>query len=228
MKIILAPFGTSGDVNPFVGIGVHLRERGHRVIVIANEHYSSLVEAEGLDFVACGSEEEYRRLIDHPDMWDSQKSLPLLYGAILEKTPELCELIADHYEPGSTVLAAPSINIGARLAHDKLGVPFAGVVLNPILLRSIYSPGRSPLLQIPSWMGRWGVRLAYRVIHRKYEQMIGEPLNRIRASMELPPVRGIAAWVRSPQRIICLWPEWLYGRQPDWPAHAGAVPVERH
>jgi UDP:flavonoid glycosyltransferase YjiC (YdhE family) len=26
--------------------------------------------------------------------------------------------------------------------------------------------------------------------------------------------------MRSPQRIIGLWPEWLYGRQPDWPAYA--------
>jgi len=152
-------------------------------------------------------------------MWDSLKSLAVLYGAILETSPRLCELIADHYEPGSTVLAAPSLNIGARVAHDKLGIPLASVILNPILLRSMHSPGRSPLLQIPSWMGGWGVKLAYKMIDRKYEQMIGEPLNRIRHSMELPPVRGIAAWMRSPQRIICLWPEWLYERQPDWPAH---------
>ncbi len=83
----------------------------------------------------------------------------------------------------------------------------------------MHSPGRSPLLQVPSWTGRWGVKLAYKMIDRKYEQMIGEPLNRIRRSMELPPVRGIAAWMRSPQRIICLWPESLYERKPDWPAH---------
>jgi rhamnosyltransferase subunit B len=144
----------------------------------------------------------------------------VLYGAILENAPRLCELIAEHHQPGSTVLAAPSINVGARLAQDRLGIPLASIILNPILMRSIYSPGRSPLLQVPSWTGRWGVKLAYQMIDRKYEQMIGVPLNRIRCSMELPPVRGIAAWMRSPQQIICLWPEWLYGRQPDWPAHA--------
>ena len=49
MKIILAPFGSSGDVNPFVGIGVRMRERGHRVTVIASEHFAGLIEAEGLD-----------------------------------------------------------------------------------------------------------------------------------------------------------------------------------
>ena len=220
MKIVLTPFGSSGDVNPFVGIGVRLRERGHHVTVLANEHFCDLIESEGLEFDASSTEEEYRQLIDHPDMWDSQKSLAVLYGAILEKTLRLCELIADHYEPGSTVLAAPSLNIGARVAHDKLSIPLASVILNPILLRSMYSPGRSPLLQVPSWTGRWGIKLAYRMIDRKYDQMIGEPLNQIRRSMELPPVRSIAAWMRSPQRIICLWPEWLYERQPDWPAQA--------
>jgi rhamnosyltransferase subunit B len=68
MNLLLAPFGSSGDVNPFVGIGARMHQRGHRVTVIANEHYSDLVESEGLEFVASSTEEEYQRLFNHPDL----------------------------------------------------------------------------------------------------------------------------------------------------------------
>lgn len=220
MKIILAPFGSSGDVNPFVGVGVRLRERGHRVTVIANEHFAGLIEAEGLDFVASGTEQEYRELIDHPDIWHPHKSVGVLYAGILRAAPQIYERIADHYEPGSTVLAAPSFNIGARVAHDGLGIPLASLIPNPLLMRSIHSPARSPLLHVPGWTGSWGVQLAYKMMDRKYDRMLGEPLNELRRSLDLPPVHGIASWMRSPQQIICLWPDWLYERQPDWPEHA--------
>jgi len=221
MNIILAPFGSSGDVNPFVGIGARMRDRGHRVTVIASEHFAGLIEAEGLEFTAIGTDEEYQRWVDHPDMWDPRKSLPVLYGAILEAMPRVYERIAERYEPGSTVLVAPSFNIGARVAHDKLGIPLASVILNPLLLPSVHSPARSPLMPtFPRWMGRWGPKIAYRLVGLKYKQIIGERLDRFRRSLELPPVRDVRTWMRSPQRIIGLWPEWLYGRQPDWPPHA--------
>jgi rhamnosyltransferase subunit B len=228
MKVILTPFGSSGDVNPFVGIGVHMRERGHHVTVIASGHFADLVESAGLEFFAFGTDQEYQDFINHPDIWEPKKSLPLLYGYIMKKAPRIHEIIGEQYVAGSTVLVAPSFNVGARMAHDSQGIPLATVIPNPILMRSEYSPARSPLLQVPSWTGRWGVKLVYRMVDRKYQQMIGGPLNQFRQSLGLPPVRDIAAWMRSPQQVICLWPDWLYGRQPDWPEHAEATSFVRY
>ncbi len=73
LNIVLVAIGSHGDVHPFVGIGIRLKGRGHRVTVVANPHFRSLVERSGLAFRGVGSAEEYGRLIDDPDLWDGMK-----------------------------------------------------------------------------------------------------------------------------------------------------------
>ena len=45
LKVILVPVGTTGDVLPFVAIGLRLKERGHRVVVVASGSHHELLEA---------------------------------------------------------------------------------------------------------------------------------------------------------------------------------------
>ena len=48
MNVVLASFGTDGDVLPYIGLGAHLRERGHRVTLASSGHYQSAAAAKGL------------------------------------------------------------------------------------------------------------------------------------------------------------------------------------
>ena len=50
--MILLPFGSAGDVLPFVWLGRLLRERGHRVTIITSAPFDDFVRATGMDF--CG------------------------------------------------------------------------------------------------------------------------------------------------------------------------------
>ena len=48
MHAILASLGTDGDVLPFIGLGVALRARGHRVTVVASDTVEAEVWAKAL------------------------------------------------------------------------------------------------------------------------------------------------------------------------------------
>src|SRR5215469_10304944 len=46
-RILVSTFGSSGDLNPFLALGLRLRERGHVVRFAVQEHFRPTVEALG-------------------------------------------------------------------------------------------------------------------------------------------------------------------------------------
>ena len=57
--IILLPFGSAGDVFPFIWLGRHLRTRGHSVTMITACLFEEYARAAGLDFVPLGKPEDF-------------------------------------------------------------------------------------------------------------------------------------------------------------------------
>ena len=51
-RILLATFGSLGDLHPYIAVGLGLRARGHTVTIATSELYRSKVEGEGLHFHA--------------------------------------------------------------------------------------------------------------------------------------------------------------------------------
>jgi vancomycin aglycone glucosyltransferase len=50
VKIVLAPVGTRGDVQPLLALGIRLNERGHEVTTCAPENYARWIGEIGLAF----------------------------------------------------------------------------------------------------------------------------------------------------------------------------------
>ena len=131
--------------------------------------------------------------------------------------PETFERVAELHEPGETVLVAPPQALGAPIAAEKLAIPFVSAFPNPLLLRSVHRPPKTPMISIPAWVGPWGVGLFYRYLERKLDRLLGEQVNAYRASLGLLGRRFVySSWRDQAAQIIGLWPEWLYERQPDW------------
>src|SRR4051812_9255703 len=49
-KIVLTTFGSYGDLHPYIGVGLELKERGHQVIIATTPLYREKIEAIGLGF----------------------------------------------------------------------------------------------------------------------------------------------------------------------------------
>ncbi|MHC4610684.1 MAG: glycosyltransferase, partial [Planctomycetota bacterium] len=120
MKMLLLPWGTLGDVHPYIALGTALRDRGHRVTLIVNEHFEPLARRSALDFVSTGSAAEYDRTWSHPDAWHPRKGRKILAQGACRPIPAQYQAIAEAYEPNNTVVAASCCSLGARIAHEKL------------------------------------------------------------------------------------------------------------
>jgi rhamnosyltransferase subunit B len=219
MHVLLVTVGSAGDVHPFVGMGLALRARGHRVTLITSGYFQGLAEKAGLDFVAVGTREEFQTIADNPDLWHPSKGIHAIIDTILSNLEKLYSTIEERYVPGETVMAASSLALGARIAQDKLGIPTASVHLSPSVLRSMYETPKLPQIPFTSTWPRWTKRLILGIADTfVIDPACAPKINELRRRLGLGPARGIFKdWWHSRDRIIGMWPEWFGATQPDWP-----------
>ena len=221
MHVLLVALGSHGDVHPFIGLGVALRGRGHAVTIVANGHFTPLIERAGFAFEELGTDREYRRLTADPDLWHSSRSFKVIFDSVLQTVRPLYEIVAGfHRRWGSdAVVAASSLGFGARVAEEKLGIPTASVHLAPSLFRSVYDTPMIPGARLLRWMAPWMKRVAFAAADRfLLDPAIAPGLNAIRGELGLPPVqRVLRDWIHSPRLSVGLFPAWFAPEQPDWP-----------
>ena len=230
MRILLAPFGSHGDVHPFIGLGLVLKARGHDVHIITSGAFRDLVERHGFEFAPVGTKEEFEEFARDPDLWDPKRSLRAVLGQpdkMMASLREGYRHIVERYRLGETVLVGGALAFWARIAHEKPGIPLATVHLQPSVIPSVIDPPEFANLRMRSWWPHWFRSFLFWVGDRYIvDPMLGPPVNEFRRELGLPEVRYVLGrWLHSPQRVIGLFPEW-YGHAADWPPqfrHAGFV-----
>jgi UDP:flavonoid glycosyltransferase YjiC (YdhE family) len=230
MRVLLTPLGSHGDVHPFLGLGLALRDRGHDVHVITNDYFRGLFERHGLAFSPVGTAEEFHEMTHNPDLWHPKRSMRVILGQrelMLRGLNLGYRAIVERIEPGNTVLVAGMLAFWARIAAEKPGVLLASVHLQPSVMPSVVNPPEFAQLRMRSWWPHWFRRLLYRIGDKFIlDPMIRPTINEFRESLGLAPVKEIIGrWSHSPDRIIGLFPKW-YGDASDWPEqfrHAGFI-----
>jgi UDP:flavonoid glycosyltransferase YjiC (YdhE family) len=219
LRILLAAIGSSGDVNPVLGLGRALRERGHHVSLATNEIFGGLVYECGLEFIGLGTRAEAEAMMNDPRLWHRRRGFScIVEGAILPNIRRLYRIIHERQGPG-LVVAGTSLCLGARVAQDRLGIPTATLNLQPSVFRSHVDNGRLGGLDMGPGMPVFVKKALFWAMDTLYvERAIGRPLNGFMAELGLPPVRGIfAGYIHSPQLVLGLFPDWFAPAQPDWP-----------
>ena len=218
VNVLLAPLGSHGDVHPFVGVGLGLRARGHRVRVIANPYFAALIRGVGLELLPLGTADEYVRMAKNPDLWRRLRGLRTVLGAIASYIRPMYRLIAQNTMPGETIVVASTLALGARVAQDQLKIPTATLHLQPSIFRSVIDPPHLQGLYMPPWMPAWAKRAQYGMVDLVTDPIIAPSLNEFRRELGLAPVRSVlGSYVHSPQRVIGLFPGWYAPPPPDWP-----------
>jgi rhamnosyltransferase subunit B len=218
MHAILASVGTDGDINPYVGLGIRLLARGHRVTLLANEHFRDLAAQHGLTFHAMISNEEYEEFLGHPDVWHPIKTLRRTAQWGIRFLDRQYAMLAELAQTADAVLVASVGVMGARLVQEKLGRPLASVILQPWMILSISAPPVMPGgLTLPRWAPRLAGKLYWRLVNAVGDLPVGRPLNLLRAGLGMKPVRCIFDWWNSPDLVIGLFPDWYGPPQADWP-----------
>ncbi len=221
MHCIFFTVGTYGDLNPYLGLGETLRRRGHAVTLMSTSTYESIVRASGLNFVPIGDADKLDDYLNHPDYFKASKSWKLaLEICYLEPMRATYRAIEERFFQNRTVVVSAPWGFGARLAHEKIGVPLVTIHLEPHNIRSMHETGRMPPpMLLHDWVPRWTKRLQFWIADRIFvDPRVAPKLNAFRAELNLPPIkRPLYQWWNSPQRIIGMYPKWLVPPQPDWP-----------
>lgn len=193
-RVVLATFGTHGDLHPFVALALALRERGADAVLAAGEVYRDKVEAEGIGFFPMRPSVEAvaQRLAMTPrELARAVAARPqfLLQRIIL---PSLREAYDDAMAAmdGADLVVTHSVAYGARLAAEKRGLPRIGIVLQPMLFASVTDP---PVVADFPRLSRWIYRQgpawtrAFLGLGRHVARRWARPIDRFRRQVGLPP-----------------------------------------
>jgi rhamnosyltransferase subunit B len=193
-NIVFLTRGSGGDLYPFIPVCIELRSRGHRVTVIADPEFESIVVSYGLGFVPAYLREQAQRfdllLSQRNGSW-GQRFNPELVVLQLNLCLKIYHRIKEQSESDATILVCHDNSgpLGQTIA-ELLRLSYVKVFLSPYSIMKIPLYDRNDLLAII--------------------------INRFREVMNLPPVDDWGAWLTSPRWKIGLWPEWFGPNEPDW------------
>jgi rhamnosyltransferase subunit B len=219
LSILVFAIGSHGDVLPMVAIGKMLRERGHRVSLVASSYFEPIVRHAGLNFISRGTSAEYIQRINHPDMWQGRKGIRLMFKRCRDYMRESYETVLSASVRGQTVVVAPFSVFGARIAQEKLRIPLVTVHLQPVLIRSARSHSARPLGRLLTPVIGPMQQLYQMAADRLLVDSIVLPkMNSFRNELGFPRIsRPMNGWIHSPKLTIGLFPDWFAPPQPDWP-----------
>lgn len=222
---LLCPFGSGGDVFPFIGIGRCLLARGHRVTLVSMDTFETAIRAAGLGYASLGSREDFDRLSQNPDLWKPVKGTHLVFKMAGEAVRPYFDKLKSLIQPGEpTLIMAAGTVFGARLIREKLGVPLIVVHLQPAVFISahdtpVFMEGVDFMNKLPIWLKR--VLFA---LPNPMDLGSGPGIRRACLEEEVPPPRRVHPdWWHSPDGNVALFPSWFAAPQPDWP-----LPLYQH
>jgi UDP:flavonoid glycosyltransferase YjiC (YdhE family) len=228
-RIVLTSFGSFGDVNPYIGLALALKARGHTPVVAMPGIYRDVVGPLGLEFQSVRPDLNpddhalVRRIMDPRDGPEALFRDLLLPGlsASYEDLSVACE--------GADLLLTHPATLAGPIVAERRGRPWASSVLAPLSFFSVTDPpvpAPAPwvhgLQQRSPFFSRVFMRLTERITRRW-----AEPVQRFRRSLGLAAgANPILDGQHSPHLVLAMFSRALAEPQPDWPARTvltGAV-----
>ncbi|WP_260478941.1 glycosyltransferase [Kibdelosporangium aridum] len=184
---MIAAVGTRGDVAPYTGLGVALREAGHEVAIAAYQPFEDLVSACGIEFRglpgdprAAGS---WTQSGQAGRAWSGPFEFPRLLRAIAAETRELLDGIHAAAQRGVDLMLLSMPAVLAIHVADGMRVPSMGVFLQPVFPTREFPPS---VIAVGRSMGRWGNLAAGRLTIDMMGRLFNGLIKDIRADFGLP------------------------------------------
>ena len=190
MKVAMLTIGSRGDVQPFVALGIGLREAGHEVTVATGGAFEAFVAEHGLRFAALDvgllerlQSREGKAALSGKKFFATLKETASMYRRVLDQEWEAsrgADAVVYHPKALGGYHVAEALNVPAFLAHP---IP-------------MFSPTRAfptPVLPVASLGGSLN-RLSYGAFLRISTASFHRTINRWRSeTLGLPPRRLLAS-----------------------------------
>lgn len=221
-RILIASWGSYGDVYPYIGLARAVQSLGHTVTLALPGYYRMLVEREGLAFRPVAPD------VDPTDRAAIARALDPVKGpeeiVCRWVMPALRQSYADLRDAASDadLVVTHPMTFAAPLAAEASGLPWVSTVLSPMSFFSVSdfpvmsaTPWLTPLARTSPALARAAVRVA-RWATRRWTA----PVQALRSELRLPPrASPLFEGQFSPTMTLALFSRVLATPQPDWPSH---------
>jgi UDP:flavonoid glycosyltransferase YjiC (YdhE family) len=225
-RIVIACWGSHGDLFPYIGLALALKARGHRPVIATNAGYRAEVERERIELAEAGptidanapnAREIYERVMD-PVKGGEVIVRELLLPKLAETYEQLLGVVRQ-----AELLVTHPITYAAPIVAERERLPWLSTTLAPMLFFSRYDPPVLPALPrvhaVPL-IGQWLERNVTLPLARRATRDWMEPVQRLRADLGLPRGRNpLFEGQFSPYGTLALFSRVLAAPQPDWPPH---------
>jgi UDP:flavonoid glycosyltransferase YjiC (YdhE family) len=221
-RIVITCWGSHGDLNPYIGLALALKARGHCPVVATMPLYRDNVEREGIEFAPVGP------AVDPTDLDLIERIMhPARGGEVIVRElllPKLGETYAEleRAAAGADWLVGHPIAFATPVFAEREKLPWVSTALAPLTFFSAADPPVLPTLpranDIPlvgTWLARCGLALA-RAMTRRWMA----PVAALRAALGMPPgAHPLFEGQFSPHGTLALYSRVLAEPQGDWPPH---------
>lgn len=226
MRIVILALGSRGDTQPYVALGLALRQSGHYVRIIAADDFASLVQSHGLEFLPAG--------LSAHEMLDSQAARMAMASGrnTLQAIRQILNIFAPVFDrimeqawwalQTADAVVYSTLAFGVYHMAEKLGIPCFWALSMPVLNRTRAWPNLLMPIHLPLGGGyNW---LTHRIIEQFFCLLVGQSTNYWRRErLGLAPL----PWYHWPygqmngRPIPCLYhfsPS-VVAKPPDWGDH---------
>ncbi|XP_057470981.1 sterol 3-beta-glucosyltransferase UGT80A2-like isoform X1 [Actinidia eriantha] len=221
LQIVMLIVGTRGDVQPFIAIGKHLQEYGHRVRLATHSNFKEFVLAAGLEFFPLGGDPKVLAsyMVKNKGFLPSERSeIQIQRRQIKEIIYSLLPACIAH-DPDSKVEFKVDAIIANPPAYGHTHVAEALKVPIHIFFTMPWTPTSEfphPLSRVKQQVG---YRLSYQIVDTLIWLGIRDIINEFRKKkLKLRPVTYLSGSYTSPPDVTYgyLWSPHLVPKPKDW------------
>ena len=143
-KIVLAPYGSLGDLHPFLAIALEMRKRGHDVLISTLEVYREKIQSLGLSFLPLRPEFDPDDRVAAKEVMDTRNGSEVLITKYL--LPNIRNMYDDLMDAaqGADVLVAGEVVFASHSVAEKQSIRLITTTLAPLSMFSAYEPNVFP------------------------------------------------------------------------------------
>ncbi|ADB29498.1 glycosyl transferase family 28 [Kribbella flavida DSM 17836] len=190
MRVLLSTYGSRGDVEPVVALGVQLQALGVEAVVCAppDEEFAELLAGAGVPLVPVGQSARALTKSAPPPSSIPERAAELIASqfAVLPAAAQGCDALV---ATGMIPTVAGALSIAEKLGIRSVSVTFQQLTLPSPHHRPLAYAGRSFPPDVTDNQALWDLDAESNNV------LFGEALNGNRASIGLPPVPNVRDYV---------------------------------
>ena len=222
MRITILTAGSLGDVQPYVALGVGLREAGHDVRLATHEKFRNFVQEHGLYFFSVEGDPQTILEGETGQRWLESGKNPIAFIKRMMEVahPIIWQLMSDCWKACQDTdlilchtLAVPS----AACISEKLNIPSCPAYLQHIHRTPSYpSPMAIPLQTLGSFYNKLSYPLMEWILWRMMEPVVNRWREEVLNLPPLPKKGSLEEWIIQDKTCLYGFSPNVLPRVPEW------------